>query len=154
MRKVRYLHRHMCGIPQSANTTRDSCAIPLTTSTKELLDTRYKYRMIWIGERPPGLMYLVLTALVFWSRVLVPGRQLRPELRWPEAPFWYRDLLFGIEILRSAFCCWTSRSSSSWDQPVRAFLGLAICKLEVRAGLNTEKKINKSRYQLKEVTPP
>ena len=31
--------------------------------------------------------------------------------------FWYRD---------TAFCCSASRSSSSWDQPVRAFLGLDI----------------------------
>ena len=40
---------------------------------------------------------------------------------------WYRggpSLLFGIEI--SFFCCSASISSSSWDQPVRALLGLDI----------------------------
>ena len=29
----------------------------------------------------------------------------------------------------SAFCCSASRSSSSWDQPVRAFLGLKILEI-------------------------
>ena len=40
--------------------------------------------------------------------------------RWPKSPFWYRDL-----FLVSRFCS-ASISSSSWDQPVHAFLGLNI----------------------------
>ena len=46
---------------------------------------------------------------------------------------WYREVLSFFMVSRSlfwyrgsAFCCSASRSSSSWDQPVRAFLGLHI----------------------------
>ena len=77
-------------------------------------------------------------------------------------PFlWYRgglSLLFGIEIsffgVDSAFCCSTSRSSSSWDQPVRALSASTSCKLEVKKDLDTEKKINKSRYPNKDISIP
>ena len=61
--------------------------------------------------------------------------------------FWHRDLLFWYRD--SARCCSASRSSSSWDQPVRVFLGLAICKLVVKEDLDTDKKIKKSRYAKK-----
>ena len=36
--------------------------------------------------------------------------------RWPKSPFWHLDPFWYRD---SAFCCSASRSSSSWDQPVR-----------------------------------
>ena len=74
---------------------------------------------------------------------------------------WYPgglSLRFGIEIAFLVsifrFCCSASRLSSSWDQPVRAFLGLDICKWEVKEDLDTEKKIEKSRYLKKDISIP
>ena len=66
--------------------------------------------------------------------------------------FWYRD---------SAFCCSASRSSSSWDQPVRAFLGLDILQIggqnisiPKRRSKNLDTPKKTSRYQLKESEGP
>ena len=71
--------------------------------------------------------------------------------RWPKSLFlvarslfWYRD---------SAFCCSASRSSSSWDQPVRAFWASTSCPLEVKEDLDTE-KMKESRYLKKDISIP
>ena len=72
--------------------------------------------------------------------------------RWPKSPVWYRDLLFGIEILHSVvqhldrlppginLCAlfWASTS----------------CKLEVIEDVDTEKKTEKTRYLTKDVPIP
>ena len=59
--------------------------------------------------------------------------------------FWCRD---------SVFCCSASISSSSWDQPVRAFWASTSCKMEVKEDLDTEKKIEKSRNLKKDISIP
>ena len=72
--------------------------------------------------------------------------------RWPESPFWYRDLFFGIEILHSVV------------QHLDCLLtGIILCmlvgasasrKLEVKEDLDTEKKIEKSRYLKRDISIP
>ena len=59
--------------------------------------------------------------------------------RWPKSfllvsrsPFWYQD---------SAFCCSASRSSSSWDEPVRVFGPRHPVHWRSKEDLDTEKKI-------------
>ena len=64
--------------------------------------------------------------------------------RWPKSPFWYRDLFLGIEILQCVV-----------QHLDRLLPGINLCvlfwastsyKLEVREDLDTQKKIEKSRY--------
>ena len=64
---------------------------------------------------------------------------------------WYGgglSLLFGIEISfwyqDSALCCSASRSSSSRDQPMRAFWASSSCKLEVKK-ISIPKRRSKNR---------
>ena len=72
-------------------------------------------------------------------------------LRWPKSPCWYQDLFFGLKILHSVVqhldrllpginqCFfWTSTS----------------CKLEVQDDVDTEKKIQISRYPKKDISIP
>ena len=59
--------------------------------------------------------------------------------------FWYRD---------SAFCCSASRSSSSWNQPVRAFFGPPHPVSGGKEDLDTENKIEKSRDPKKDISIP
>ena len=72
--------------------------------------------------------------------------------RWPKSPFWYRDLFFGIEILYSVV-----------QHLYRPLLGINLsvlfwastsCKVEVKEDLDTEKKIEKSRYLKKDISIP
>ena len=72
--------------------------------------------------------------------------------RWPKSPFWYRDLLFGIEILHSVV------------QHLDC-LGINPCvlfgprhpvhwKSKKKKDLDTEKKIEKSRFPKKDISIP
>ena len=72
--------------------------------------------------------------------------------RWPKSPFWYRDLFFGIEILYSVV-----------QHLYRPLLGINLsvllwastsCKVEVKEDLDTEKKIEKSRYLKEDISIP
>ena len=58
---------------------------------------------------------------------------------------WYRN---------SALCCSSSRSSSSWNQPVRALLGLDILQIGGQKDLDTEEKIKKSRCSKEDISIP
>ena len=105
-----------------------------------------------------------------WATASGADDDRRMTLKWVslfgiEMSFlWYQgglSLLFGIEIsflvsiLHSV--CSASRSSSSWDQPVRAFLGLDILQIggqkisiPKRRSKNLDTPKKTSRYQLKE----
>ena len=72
--------------------------------------------------------------------------------RCPKSPFWYQDLFFGIEILYSVV-----------QHLYRPLLGINLsvlfwastsCKVEVKEDLDTEKKIEKSRYLKKDISIP
>ena len=67
--------------------------------------------------------------------------------RWPKSPFWYRDLFFGIEILHSVVPFPGMNLSL-------LFRALTSCKEEVKEDLETEKKIEKSRYLKKDISIP
>ena len=60
--------------------------------------------------------------------------------------FWYRDL-------HSLFQHQDSRSSSSWDRPVRVFWASPSCKLELNKDLDAEKDQKVSIHQ-KDVSIP
>ena len=64
--------------------------------------------------------------------------------RWPKSPFRYRDLFFAIEILH----CVAQHLDCLLPgiNLCVLFWASTSCKLEVREDLDTEKKIEKSRY--------
>ena len=72
--------------------------------------------------------------------------------RWPKSPFWYRDLLFGIEILYSVVQH-LYRPLPGINLSV-LFWASTSCKVEVKDDLDTEKKIEKSRYLKKDISIP
>ena len=72
--------------------------------------------------------------------------------RWPKSPFWYRDLFFGIEILHSVVQH-LDRLLPGINR-MRAFLGLDILQIGGQKNLDTEKKIEKSRYPKKDISTP
>ena len=72
--------------------------------------------------------------------------------RWPKAPFGYRDLFFGIEILHSVV---PHLDRLLPGINLSMFFGASTsCNLEVKEDLDTEKKIEKSRYRKKDISMP
>ena len=72
--------------------------------------------------------------------------------RWPKSPFWYRDLFFGIEILYSVVQH-LYRPLPGINLSV-LFWASTSCKADVKDDLDTEKKIEKSRYLKKDISIP
>ena len=72
--------------------------------------------------------------------------------RWPQSPFWYRDLLFAIEILHSV--------AQHLDHLLPGinlcvpFWASTSCKLEVKEDLDTKEKIEKILILTKDILIP
>ena len=71
--------------------------------------------------------------------------------RWPKSPFWYRDFVLGIEILRSVV---QRRDRLLPGMNPCVLLGFDILCIGGQKDLNTEKKIETSRYPKRDISIP
>ena len=95
-----------------------------------------------------GMICLQIPCLFFLLRLFLGwSRCLFVVSRWPRSPFWYR-------YRDSAFCCSASRSSSSWDQPVSALLGLDILYIGGQRRSRCRKEDQKISIPKKDISMP